>query len=129
MITQLTHSRSSDLSVTLTSPAGTVVTLTSGNGGLNADVFDGTVWDDQANPAGQVPYSENEGLVTDHTYQTGVTATPLAPEEALGAFVGEDPNGIWTLRVGDVAAGQGEFSAVGRFPSPPFRTRRASSGT
>jgi len=107
VITHLTHSRSADLSVTLTSPAGTVVTLTSGNGGPNADVFDGTLWDDQANPAGQVPYSENEGLVTDHTYQTGVTATPLAPEEALGAFVGEDPNGIWTLRVGDVAAGQG----------------------
>ena len=107
VITELTHSRSSDLSVTLTSPAGTVVTLTSGNGGPNANVFDGTVWDDQSNPAGQVPYGANDGLVTDHTYQTGVTATPLAPEEALGAFVGEDPNGIWTLRVGDVAAGQG----------------------
>ena len=104
--TELTHSRSSDLFVTLTSPEGTVVTLTSGNGGASADVFDGTIWDDQANPAGQVPYTSNDGLVTDHSYQSGVTASPLAPEEALGAFLGEDPNGIWTLRVGDAVAGQ-----------------------
>jgi subtilisin-like proprotein convertase family protein len=107
VLTNLTHSRSSDLSVTLTSPAGTVVTLTSGNGGANANVFDGTAWDDQANPAGQVPYGENDGMVTDHTYTGGVTATPLAPEEALGAFAGENPNGTWTLRVGDGVAGQG----------------------
>ena len=105
VVTNLTHSRSSDLSVTLTSPAGTVVTLTSGNGGANADVFNGTVWDDQADPGGQVPYTSNDGLVTDHAYVNGVTATPLAPEEALGAFVGENPNGTWTLRVADGAAG------------------------
>ncbi len=106
VLTELSHSRSSDLSVTLTSPEGTVVTLTSGNGGASADVFDGTIWDDQANPAGQVPYTSNDGLVTDHAYQSGVTASPLAPEEALGAFLGENPNGIWTLRVGDGVAGQ-----------------------
>ncbi len=55
VLTELTHSRSSDLFVTLTSPVGTVVTLTSGNGGTSADVFDGTIWDDRAKPAGQVP--------------------------------------------------------------------------
>jgi subtilisin-like proprotein convertase family protein len=106
VVTNLSHPRSGDLSVTLTSPAGTVITLTSGNGGANADVFDGTVWDDQANPAGQVPYVDNDGIVTDHTYAAGVTASPLAPEEGLGAFAGEDPNGVWTLRVGDGVAGQ-----------------------
>src|SRR3954447_5383625 len=31
----------------------------------------------------------------------GVTASPLAPEEALGAFIGENPNGTWTLTVSD----------------------------
>ena len=124
VITNLSHPRSGDLSVTLTSPAGTVVTLTSGNGGANADVFDGTAWDDQANPVGQVPYSANDGMVTDHTYASGVTATPLAPEEALGAFAGEDPNGTWTLRVGDGVAGQsgalaGWSLSITTLPSAP----------
>ena len=38
----------SDLDITLTSPAGTVVTLTTDNGGTADDVFNGTLWDDQA---------------------------------------------------------------------------------
>ena len=33
-----------------------------------------------------------------------VTETPLTVESALGAFVGEDPNGTWTLTIGDEAA-------------------------
>jgi len=122
--TGLTHSRSSELSVTLTSPSGTVVTLTSGNGGNNADVFDGTVWDDQADPGGQVPYASEAGLVTDHAYANGVTATPLVPEESLGAFQGEDPNGFWTLTVADSTAGHtgtldGWSLAIAALPSPP----------
>jgi subtilisin-like proprotein convertase family protein len=104
VLTHLAHSFNSDLTVTLSSPAGTIVTLTSHNGGGNANVFDGTTWDDQANPGGQVPYAANNGLVTDHTYVDGVMASPLAPEEALGAFVGQDPNGTWTLRISDDVA-------------------------
>src|SRR3954468_8947775 len=33
------------------------------------------------------------GHVQIHPYSNGVTASPLAPEEALGAFIGENPNG------------------------------------
>jgi len=122
--TYLTHSRSSELSVTLTSLAGTVVTLTSGNGGNNADVFDGTVWDDQADPGGQVPYASNAGLATDRSYVSGATATPLVPEEALGAFGGENPNGLWTLTIADSTAGHvgalgGWSLAIAALPSPP----------
>ncbi|MEO7936796.1 MAG: proprotein convertase P-domain-containing protein, partial [Dokdonella sp.] len=105
--TQLQHTFSADLDVTLTSPAGTVVTLTTDNGGSNDDVFNGTLWDDSANPAGQVPYTTNDGLVTDQLYANLVTATPLVPEEALGAFIGEDPNGTWTLTISDDLAGDG----------------------
>ena len=101
--TSLTRSTPSS-PVTLTSPSGTVVTLTSKNGGPNANVFNGTAWDQQANPLGQIPYASNAGLVTDQIYVNGVTASPLAPEEPLGAFTGEDPNGTWTLRVSDDAA-------------------------
>ena len=105
--TFVTHTWAADLDVTLTSPAGTVVTLTTDNGGSNDNVYNGTVWDDSANPLGQVPYTSNDGLVTDHAYANLTLASPLAPEEALAAFVGEDPNGDWILTISDDAGGDG----------------------
>ncbi|HQR39212.1 MAG TPA: proprotein convertase P-domain-containing protein, partial [Blastocatellia bacterium] len=103
--TNITHTFAGDIDMTLTSPAGTIVTLTSDNGGGNDNVFNGTVWDDDANPGGAVPYTNNNGLATDHLYANLTLASPLAPEEALGAFIGENPNGTWTLSVGDDATG------------------------
>ena len=101
------HSFSGDLDVTISSPAGTVVTLTTDNGGNNDNVFNGTIWDDDANPGGQVPYVNNNGVATDHLYTNLVAAPTLVPEEALGAFIGENPNGVWTLTVSDDTAGDG----------------------
>lgn len=105
--TNLQHTFSADLDVTIQSPAGTIVTLTTDNGAGNDNVFDGTVWDDQANPGGQVPYATNNGVVTDHAYVNLTLASPLVPEEALGAFRGEDPNGTWTITISDDLAGDG----------------------
>jgi uncharacterized repeat protein (TIGR01451 family) len=105
LTTNITHTFSADMDITLTSPAGTVVTLTTDNGAGNDNTYNGTVWDDDANPAGQVPYTTNAGLATDHPYVNLTTATPLAAEEALGAFFGENPNGTWTLTVSDDLAG------------------------
>jgi uncharacterized repeat protein (TIGR01451 family) len=107
LTTNLTHTFAADLDITLTSPAGTVVTLTTDNGAGNDNVFNGTLWDDDANPAGQVPYTTNAGLVTDHPYVNLTTATPLVPEENFGAFIGEDPNGTWTITISDDLAGDG----------------------
>ncbi len=107
LTTNIAHSRNGDLDITLRSPAGTVITLTTDNAGNLASVFNGTLWDDDANPGGQVPYAVNNGLATDHLYFNGVLASPLVPEEALGAFVGENPNGVWTLSISDDANGQG----------------------
>jgi len=104
-ITNLTHTACADLDITITSPAGTVVTLTTDNAGTLNDVFNGTLWDDQANPAGQVPYSSNDGVASDHAYSNNTLASPLVPEEAMGAFIGEDPNGTWTLKITDDAFG------------------------
>jgi uncharacterized repeat protein (TIGR01451 family) len=125
--TFIQHTFSADLDITITSPAGTVVTLTTDNGGSNDDVFNGTVWDDQADPGGQVPYTADEGLVTDHTYANLTLASPLVPEEALGAFNGEDPNGTWTITISDDLAGDGgslnSWSlAVTTLPSAPTIT-------
>ena len=88
----ITHTWSGDLDIIITSPAGTMVTLTSGNAGSADDVYSGTLFDDQ----GGTP-------ATQFVYTDGVTATPLVPEGALGAFYGEDPNGNWTLTVNDNA--------------------------
>ncbi len=127
LTTNLTHTFAADLDITITSPAGTVVTLTTDNGAGNDNVFNGTLWDDDANPAGQVPYTTNNGMVTDQAYVNLTTATPLVPEEALGAFVGEDPNGTWTITVSDDLAGDGgsldAFSiAVSTLPIAPVPT-------
>jgi uncharacterized repeat protein (TIGR01451 family) len=107
LTTGITHTFAADLDMTLMSPAGTVVTLSTDNGAGNDNVFNGTVWDDDADPDGQVPYTTNEGIVTDHPYVNLTTATPLVPEEAMAAFNGEDPNGTWTLTVSDDLAGDG----------------------
>jgi subtilisin-like proprotein convertase family protein len=105
--TFITHTFAADLDITLQSPAGTVMTLTTDNGAGNDNVFNGTLWDDQADPDGQVPYTTNNGIATDHAYVNNVLASPLVPEEALAAFVGEDPNGDWTLTIRDDLAGDG----------------------
>jgi subtilisin-like proprotein convertase family protein len=105
--TFINHTYCSDLDITITSPTGTIVTLTTDNGSSLDDVFNGTIWNDKANPSGQVPYSTNNGLITDHAYSNLTLASPLVPEEALGAFIGEDPNGTWTITVSDAFAQDG----------------------
>jgi len=124
LTTFITHSFAADLDITLQSPAGTVVTLTTDNGAGNDNVFNGTLWDDDANPAGQVPYTTNNGVTTDHAYVNLTTATPLTPEEPLGAFIGENPNGTWTITISDDLAGDGGSLnswtlAIRALPSPP----------
>jgi subtilisin-like proprotein convertase family protein len=104
--THLPHTRSGDLAVELRSPAGTVATITTGNGGDLDDVFAGTVWDDDAGD------SNPPGAVTDATLANGQAASTLVPEEAMAAFIGENPNGTWELTVRDTAAGDtGELTS------------------
>ena len=107
LLTNITHTFAADLDITLLSPAGTIVTLTTDNGAGNDNVFNGTLWDDDANPGGQVPYATNNGLVTDHAYVNLTLASPLVPEEHMGAFINEDPNGTWTITISDDLAGDG----------------------
>ena len=136
--TFIRHTWNQDLDVTLTSPAGTVVTLTSDNGGSLDDVFNGTVWDDNADPGNQVPFPGDNfaasRLVTSHTFVDGVASSPLAPEEALGAFVGENPNGVWTLTISDDSAGDsgslgGWSLEVTTLPASPARTTLTFANT
>ncbi len=135
LTTNITHSFAADLEVTIQSPAGTIVTLTTDNGAGNDNVFNGTLWDDDANPSGQVPYTTNNGMVTDHAYVNLTTATPLTPEEGLAAFVGEDPNGTWTITISDDLAGDGgsldswALAVTTLDQAPATATTSASNGT
>ncbi|MGB2773906.1 MAG: proprotein convertase P-domain-containing protein, partial [Anaerolineae bacterium] len=105
--TLINHTSNAQLDITLQSPQGTIVTISTDNGGTNDNGFAGTVWDDDANPGGQVPYVNNNGLVNDQLYVNLVTASPLVIEEALSAFIGEDPNGDWLLTISDDTTADG----------------------
>lgn len=94
--TFISHTFPADLVVTLISPKGTAVTITSRNGGSADNVFNGTIWRDDAGAANP------PGPVTDQTFASHIVETPICPEEAMGAFSGEDPNGVWTLQVEDL---------------------------
>ena len=115
VLTSITHLRPTDLDISLTSPVGATVTLTTDNGGGFDNVFSLVVWDEQANPGGQVPYATgfNNGMVTDHQYMNNVIASPLTPEEGFslaGAFSSlflGSADGVWTLTISDDAAGEG----------------------
>jgi uncharacterized repeat protein (TIGR01451 family) len=100
----VTHTFAADMDITLLGPSGSSVVSTD-NGAGNDNVFNGTLWDDNANPGGAVPYTANNGLTTDQTYANLVVATPLVPEGAFGVFQGIDPNGTWTFQVVDDLAG------------------------
>jgi subtilisin-like proprotein convertase family protein len=118
--TFIQHTFASDLDITLTSPQGTVVTISTDNGGGNDNVFDGTVWDDDGGD------TNPPGPVSDNIYTNLVVETPLVVEEALSAFYGEDPNGTWTIDIFDDAGGdtgtlnQWSLSVhTGSCPPPP----------
>ena len=89
--TNLQHESGSDIVMTLTSPAGTITSLTEHNGKVAPNLFDGTLWSDKAPDPAQ-----------DHFY-AGVPVAALQPEETMGNFIGEDPTGTWTLGIRDTA--------------------------
>ncbi len=87
----ITHTRDSDLSASLLSPAGTRVQLFThvNDSGQN---FTNTTLDDQAPTAitaGTAPFTGS-----------------FSPQGALATLNGQDPNGTWTLEVTDDVAGE-----------------------
>jgi subtilisin-like proprotein convertase family protein len=88
----INHTWAADLDIYLISPAGTRITVTTDNGGGNDDVFTGSLFDESA-----VDNALN------YPYVDLTTATTLAPEGHFHFLAGEDPNGTWTLEVGDDA--------------------------
>lgn len=95
LTTNITHQDISDLQVTLTSPAGTTVMVANAwwTTGL-ADTFAGTTWSMSADPL----------TVVDPLPTSGSALLSAEPQESFAAFIGENPNGVWKLRIADLAA-------------------------
>ena len=91
----ITHPNAADLDLFLTSPSGRRIDLVTDLGGANDNLYAGTTIDDQAG----MPASDTM-LPPD-----GTPFGTVAGEGALSAFLGEDPNGTWTLTAADDAAG------------------------
>ncbi len=91
----ITHPNATDLDVFLTAPSGRRIDLVTDLGGGNDDLYAGTTFDDQAG----TPASDTM------LPPSGTPFTRVTGEGALSAFLGEDPNGPWTLTVVDDAPG------------------------
>ncbi len=82
----ITHTFDADLDITLESPSGTVVELTSDNGG-SQDHYTSTVFDDAA--------------ATSITAGTAPFTGTYRPEGSLASFNGETAAGDWILQITD----------------------------
>jgi hypothetical protein len=116
LTTFITHTSDGQLQMTLKSPAGTIVTITSQNGGTLDNAFNGTTWDDGADPGNQAPFTADtfaaSNMVTDTVYANLVVKPNLTPEEALGAF-GEIRTAS-DATIADLTTGDGGSRRTGR---------------
>lgn len=90
----ITHTWASDMDITIQSPAGSIVVLSTDNGGSNDNVYNGTKWDDQGTTPTQLA-----------VYANNVPQPLLIPEGALGKFFSENPNGNWIVKIVDDLGG------------------------
>jgi subtilisin-like proprotein convertase family protein len=100
--TAITHALDpEELEIKLTSPAGTTAFISRrrGSGSLSSMT---TRWDDSAGVL----------VATKGLFAPNTTEPTMVPEGAMGAFIGENPNGVWTLTITDVVADDG-FSLNG----------------
>ncbi len=123
LVTKLFHTFPGDLKITLTSPAGTTIQLADRKGGGADDVFSATRWADTgADPVATASFTD------------GVAKPSLAGQQGFTKFLGENPNGTWTLTVADKSADDvGELRGwsldVSTLDAPPALTTRLETST
>ncbi len=106
-----THTFVGDLSVTLTSPSGTVVSLTDFGDACGFDADFDISFDDAGLASGTYPCPPTDGL----SYQ---------PSSPLSALSGENPNGVWSITFTDAAVGD-----VGQLDSWSLEICTGTGGT
>ena len=89
----LVHPRSEDLDVFLDSPEGTRVKL----------------FADLSSTTGRFTLSDDAALAIDQNDPAPTLTTPVRPQNSLAQFVGENPDGEWTLLIAD-----DQFDEVGK---------------
>jgi subtilisin-like proprotein convertase family protein len=89
LFVDIRHPNPADLDIFLQSPLGTMLEVSSDNGGGNADAYSTVIFDDEAG--------------------TSILSLALpgvySPENGLTIFDGEDANGLWILTLTDDAIG------------------------
>lgn len=100
--TLIDHVAPEEIEVRLTSPAGTTAVISTDNGADRDDALFGVTFDDSA-----------AALVTQTNFLAAARPERLVPEGAMGAFIGENPNGVWRLTVTDGPSGGGEGEIEG----------------
>ncbi len=90
----ISHTANQDLDISIRSPGGTSIDLSTDNGG-QADGYSGVTFDDTAGRAA------GSFVGVDHPFQGS-----YIPESSLSAYVGTDANGTWSLEVSDDANGE-----------------------
>jgi subtilisin-like proprotein convertase family protein len=99
--TDIAHTWNADLVIELVAPSLDVVRLSTFNGGEYDDVFAGTDFDDRSVELADPLHDQ---VIALYPFVDGVAATSVCPEGKLGRLIGQDPNGLWTLRIQDTAA-------------------------
>ncbi|MEA2600211.1 MAG: hypothetical protein QOF89_1203 [Acidobacteriota bacterium] len=94
---RLNHTFDGDLNISLVSPDGTVIDLSSGNGGGDDNYGTG------ANDCSGQPTIFDDAAAASITSATGPFAGTFQPEQALAAFNGKSSAGVWKLRIADTA--------------------------
>ncbi len=92
------HTFVGDLDLTLESPSNTMIQLIDQPQFTDRNNFPDVILDDSAGKSIQVP----DGVIGLQAFIQGTSYTPF---QALSAFNGENPNGVWTLVVIDNFAG------------------------
>ncbi|MGH9800385.1 MAG: HYR domain-containing protein, partial [Blastocatellia bacterium] len=95
---RLDHTFDADLDISLVAPNGTIVNLSSGNGGGNDNYGSGT------NNCSGTPTVFDDSAATAITAGTAPFAGTFRPEQVLSTVNGLNVNGIWKLRVADTAS-------------------------
>jgi subtilisin-like proprotein convertase family protein len=96
---RIAHPRDSDLTISILSPQGTAVPLSSGRGGDGANFGSGP-----KGCSGELTWFDSDGLDSIQTAEAPFGGE-FRPEQPLGALNGQEARGRWTLRVADSAAG------------------------
>ncbi len=93
----INHARPSDLTYSLISPTGTEVTLSSNNNSGRASILSPVTFSDQADRLMR--------QLSGSAWADNLSVGDVRPDEPLGTFEGEAPNGNWVFKIRDTTAG------------------------